>query len=319
MFELYPVDNPQHSEHNWHVSNNLIEASASDLEDGANESSQRSRGDYRPPFTILNRTNTPKPFIALSKTTASPRAAVDLITQATTSPSTYIFAELLAQPTIATLSESDDPTHRAYYTLLSLFSHGTYETYKATPDLPPLNEAQTLKLRQLSLLSLARERENLSYAALMKRLGLESERAVEDLVITAVYAGLINATLDPARQAVQVTSIAPLRDLSPGTVPDMARILKTWSGRCASTLGDLDTQIQNIRANAATREKEKRLGEEKMKKARDKQGEETEEQAHAPNAPSLRPHGKRLARMSDEGSMEVDEPANEGSGSKRKK
>lgn len=175
-----------------------------------------------------------------------------------------------------------------------------------------------MKLRQLSLLSLARERENLSYAALRQRLGLESERAVEDLVITAIYAGLINATLDPARQAVQVTSIAPLRDLSPGTVPDMARILKTWSGRCSTTLNDLETQILNIRANAAAREKEKRAAEDKFNQAKADVMEAEEKAAgFGKGGPALRGSGKRLGRF-DDGSMELDDPTTEGRGSKRK-
>ena len=265
--------------------------------------------------TITTGTNNEQPFIALSKTTTSPRAAIDLITQATSSPSTFIFAELLSQPTISALSTSPEASHRAHHTLLTLFSHGTFETYVSTPDLPELNDAQTLKLRQLSLLSLARERENLSYAALRERLELESEREVEDLVITAIYSGLINATLDPARQAVQVTSIAPLRDLSPGTVPDMTRILKTWSGRCATTLGDLDAQILNIRANAAAREKEKKIAEDKLNKAKTEVLEAEEKPGKG--GPALRGSGKRLGRF-DDGSMEVDDPTNEGRGSKRK-
>lgn len=160
-------------------------------------------------------------------------------------------------------------------------------------------------------------RENLSYAVLMKRLGLENAREVEDLVITAIYAGLINAMLDPARQEVQVTSIAPLRDLSPGTVTDMARIMKTWSGRCTSTLKDLDAQILNIRANAAARAKEKRTAEDKMNKAMAECETEEKGDGFGKGGPALRGTGKRLGRF-DDGVMDLDEPTTEGRGSKRK-
>ena len=122
-----------------------------------------------------------------------------------------------------------------------------------------MNDAQTLKLRQLSLLSLAKDRRNLSYDKLKAQLGLETSRELEDLVITAIYADLIHATLDPARQFVQVTSVSPLRDLSPGSVPDMITALKTWSSRCSSTLEDLETQINTIRATAAKRERKRRI------------------------------------------------------------
>lgn len=127
-----------------------------------------------------------------------------------------------------------------------------------------MNDTQTLKLRQLSLLSLASDRSSLSYDALQKALGLSSPREVEDLVITAIYAGLLHATLDPARQAVSVTSVAPLRDLAPGTIPDMISALQGWAGRCQSTLGDLEEQIKSIRDAATVREREKRASDKKL-------------------------------------------------------
>lgn len=127
-----------------------------------------------------------------------------------------------------------------------------------------MSDAQLLKLRQLSLLSLARDRDNLSYAALQKSLGLTSTRQLEDLVISAVYAGLLHATLDPAREAVQLSSVAPLRDLQPGSIPQMLSILNNWSERCDSTLGHLDDQIKSIRAAAAARETQRHTAEKKM-------------------------------------------------------
>lgn len=110
-------------------------------------------------------------------------------------------------------------------------------------------------------MSLARDRSNLSYDALQKALGLGSARELEELVITAIYAGLLHATLDPARQAVQVTSIAPLRDLAPGTIPYMISDLQCWADRCQSTLMDLEEQMNGIRAAAIARETEKRASE----------------------------------------------------------
>ncbi|UKZ75909.1 COP9 signalosome complex subunit 7a [Trichoderma virens FT-333] len=151
--------------------------------------------------------NALEPFLALSKSATSPRAAADLVTRATSAPNTFLFAELLQTPQIQALAAS--PEFTSYLTLLQIFSYGSYGTYNATPNLPALNDTQTLKLRQLSLLSLASDRSSLSYDALQNALGLSSVREVEDLVITAIYAGLLHATLDPARQAIQVSSIAP--------------------------------------------------------------------------------------------------------------
>ncbi|KYK54602.1 COP9 signalosome subunit 7 [Drechmeria coniospora] len=200
--------------------------------------------------------NALEPFLLLSRSITSPRAAADLVTRATSAPNTYIFAELLQTPQVQALKNSEE--YASHLSLLSIFSHGTYQTYHATPNLPPLNDAQTLKLRQLSLLTLARDRSNLSYAVLQGALGLSHARQLEDLVIKAVYEGLLHATLDPARQAIEVTSISPLRDLQPGSVPAMTMVLNSWSDRCISTIGDIEARINAIRANAAARAKEER-------------------------------------------------------------
>ena len=185
----------------------------------------------------------------------------------------------------------------------------------AQQGLPTLTSLQTLKLRQLSLLSLARDRNNLSYDVLARKLGLESHRLVEDLVITAIYAGLVEATLDPARQAVQVTRIAPLRDLSPGAIPDMISILNLWSKRCTSTLMDLTAQIDGIRCVATEREDEAAATEKKLSKTideiKDVDKHRLEPQLHQRDVPR-RGFNKRAVGPSmnaeDDDTMELDDP-----------
>ncbi|KAG6009152.1 hypothetical protein E4U21_003221 [Claviceps maximensis] len=197
-----------------------------------------------------------EPFLALSKSAVHPRAAADLITQATSATNTYIFAELLEQPHIQALITNEQ--FASHLKLLNIFSYGTYRSYQDdAASLPALNEAQVLKLRQLSVLSLARDRKNLSYHVLQNELGLSSAREVEELVITAIYAGLVQGTLDPDKKLVQITSLAPLRDLEPACIPQMIVALDDWSDKCTSTLGDLEAQIQSIRAAALKRENEK--------------------------------------------------------------
>jgi COP9 signalosome complex subunit 7 len=122
--------------------------------------------------------------------------------------------------------------------------------------LPKLNAAQTLKLRQLSFLTLARHPSDLTYEKLLGALGLETNRELEDLVISAIYAGLVSATLDPYHKRVAVSSISPLRDLEPNSIPAMLTTLNLWSSRCVSTLADLEKQIASIKADAQKRFKE---------------------------------------------------------------
>lgn len=200
--------------------------------------------------------NALEPFLALTKSANSPKAAADLITHATSAQGTYIFTDLLASPSIQALADS--PEYQPYLTQLQIFSNGLYSTYLSTPNLPDLDNRQRLKLRQLSLLTLSRNRENLTYNALQQHLGLASPREVEDLVISAVYAGLLNAKLNPLRSVVQVSSVAPLRDVQPGTVPSIVATLQNWSQRCDATLAEIEANIADIKREAARKANDKR-------------------------------------------------------------
>lgn len=191
-----------------------------------------------------------QPFLALTKSATSPRAAADLVQRATSAPNTFIFTELLHAAPIAALA--NDPEYAPHLTHLQLFAHGLYSTYqRQATGLPPLNPAQQLKLRQLSLVTLSRDKNQLTYPNLMTQLGLGSTRELEDVVISAVYAGLLTAKLNPIRQEVQVSSVAPLRDVPPVTVSALVSTLQRWSARCDATLAELEDTVSRIRADAA--------------------------------------------------------------------
>ncbi|KAF2493993.1 hypothetical protein BU16DRAFT_512194 [Lophium mytilinum] len=209
--------------------------------------------------------NALEPFLALSKSANSPRAAADLVSQATSAPNTYVFAELLQTPNMQALKQS--PEYASHLTLLEIFAWGTLADYKANASLPQLNAAQHQKLLLLSLLPLARSHTTLTYAHLTTALSLPSPRALEELITTAIYASLLTATLDPAHGLVNVTSIAPLRDLAPGAIPSLAATLAAWSARCGGALDELDAQIAGVRKAAVRREKERRKRERGMETA----------------------------------------------------
>jgi COP9 signalosome complex subunit 7 len=52
---------------------------------------------------------------------------------------------------------------------------------------------------------------------------------------------------------VYITALAPLRDLRPGSTPQLLSILATWSARCTSTIASLEAQIAGIRTAATKR------------------------------------------------------------------
>ena len=80
--------------------------------------------------------NALEPFLALSKSANSPRAAADLITQVTSAPNTYVFAELLQTPNIQALRNSEE--YAPYLALLEIFAWGTWSDYKGTSISVPI-------------------------------------------------------------------------------------------------------------------------------------------------------------------------------------
>ncbi|KAI9376013.1 hypothetical protein BJX61DRAFT_26619 [Aspergillus egyptiacus] len=199
-----------------------------------------------------------QPFIHLadSSSASSPRFVSNIITNATASPHTYVFAELLERPSIQALRSPDTPPElQGYLTLLEIFAWGTWQDYQRTPNLPPLSEEQARKLRLLSLLSLASTVKPLTYDILMESLSLSAPSDLEALVTTAIYAPLITARLSPATTppTVNVTSVAPLRDVKPTSLPAMISTLTAWEARCGSVINDIEAEIAKIRADSAQR------------------------------------------------------------------
>lgn len=205
-----------------------------------------------------------QPFIVevSSAKAPSPRFLRELINRATSVPGTYIFTELLQTPAVQSL-QTAEPEYRAYLTLLELFSWGTYEEYKSTPNLPQLSNVQTQKLKLLSLLTLASpflpmqtaNQDPLTYPSLLASLQLSSNHELESLMTAAIYAGLLTARLSPTSSPprVHITSVAPLRDPRPQSLSAVLHILRTWEGRCVSTISELDAQISAISSSAAQR------------------------------------------------------------------
>ena len=70
-------------------------------------------------------------YVLLSKSATSPRAAADLVTQATSATNTYVFAELLQTSNIQALRTASSDYAR-YLTLLEIFSWGTWSDYICT-------------------------------------------------------------------------------------------------------------------------------------------------------------------------------------------
>ncbi|KEQ68503.1 hypothetical protein M436DRAFT_13631, partial [Aureobasidium namibiae CBS 147.97] len=209
------------------------------------------------------------PFLALSKSATSARAAADLVTQATSATHTYVFGELLQTPNIQSLR--DDAQYRNHYTLLELFAWGTWAEYQTLAStLPSLSAVQQHKLQLLTLLTLAANTTPttpLTYANLQSALSLDSPLALERLVTDAIYADLLTATLNPAQGIVAISSVAALRDLNPGSVTRMMASLDTWSNTCDDVLKELEAQMKSVMDAAEKRSHEEAVRAEQVQRA----------------------------------------------------
>lgn len=148
-----------------------------------------------------------------------------IIIDATSNPSLFAFSEILAVPNVAELQGTE---HSMYLNLLRLFAHGTWSDYKRSAgSLPPLVADQILKLKQLTVLTLAETSKVLPYDHLMQELDVTNVRELEDFLIECMYAGIVRGKLDQYRRCFQV-QFAAGRDLRPEQLGSMIQTLNNW-------------------------------------------------------------------------------------------
>ena len=121
--------------------------------------------------------------------------------------------------------------------------------------LPELSEAQKTKLRQLTLLTLASYPSNLTYSHLLPAMSLPSPLALDSLVTSSIYAGLLVGQINPLAERIDISSVAPLRDLRPGSIPLMIKVLEEWDQRCVNVLDELQARVLEVRKMATERKR----------------------------------------------------------------
>jgi len=133
-------------------------------------------------------------FVLLAKT-AKAAAAAELIKQALDTPGVYVFQELMEMPNIKELN--DNPAFAPTIQLLNLFAYGTYKEYlQHQNELPPLTPNQLKKLKHLTIVSLSELGKCIPYDTLRAELDISNVRELEDLIIEAIYAEIIQGKLD---------------------------------------------------------------------------------------------------------------------------
>nr|GEX53350.1 hypothetical protein [Tanacetum cinerariifolium] len=147
-------------------------------------------------------------------------SVVNVIVEATSHPALFAFSEILQLPNV-----------------LQMFAHGTWSGYKSyASSLPQLTPDQALKLKQLTMLTLAEANKVLPYDVLMQELDVVNVRELEDFLINeCMYVGIVRGKLDQQRRCFEV-QFAAGRDLRPGQLGNMIHTLSDW----LDTMSELD-------------------------------------------------------------------------------
>ncbi|XP_008232473.1 PREDICTED: COP9 signalosome complex subunit 7-like isoform X1 [Prunus mume] len=149
-----------------------------------------------------------------------------LVVEATSHPSLFAFSEILAVPNVLQLEGTETSVN---LDVLRLFSQGTWSDYKRDASrLPQLVPDQVLKLKQLTVLTLAETNKVLPYDQLMQELDVINVRELEDFLINeCMYAGIVRGKLDQLRKCFEV-QFAAGRDPRPGQLGSMIHTLSNW-------------------------------------------------------------------------------------------
>jgi len=178
-------------------------------------------------------------FLLLAKN-AKGVAAAHLIKQVTEAPGVYVFGELMTLPNIL---ETKTGEFEKEWKLLNLFAYGKYKDFMDSPEsFPELNQLQVTKLRHLTIIELAALSKHIQYSTLLDELGMRSVRELEDLIIEAIYAGIVRGKLDQKRQQLEIEFVIG-RDIKAETMDSIVSVLENWCTNCEGILGSLDKQI----------------------------------------------------------------------------
>ncbi|XP_070680763.1 COP9 signalosome complex subunit 7-like isoform X3 [Malus domestica] len=152
-----------------------------------------------------------------------------LVAEVTSHPALFAFSEIIAVPNVLQLEGTGNSV---YLDVLRLFAHGTWSDYKSDASrLPHLVPDQVLKLKQLTVLTLAETN---------KELDVINVRELEHFLINeCMYAGIIRGKLDQLRKCFEV-QFAAGRDPRPGQLGSTIQTLSNW----LDTLSNLLISIQ---------------------------------------------------------------------------
>jgi len=177
-------------------------------------------------------------------------------------PSLNNFSEFLNMEEIDSLKSGE---YDKFYNTLNLFAFGTYRQFLENKEkIIPLTPQMDKKLKHLTILTLATQRKTLPYDELMVELDLKNNvRHLEDIIIEAIYAELINGKLDQKNRQLEI-DYAVARDIQTENIREIVVILNEWLKSCENCSSCLQEQIDNSNAEKVKRMKHKEKLEEQL-------------------------------------------------------
>jgi len=208
------------------------------------------------------------------------------ILEALADPDRFTFGDILAMPNVEAYAKNN----QALVDLVKIFAHGTVAEYNAKKgSLPTLNEAQSSKLKKLTLLSLASQSKTLPYDGLVKKLEAKNAWGVEDLITDCIRKGLLKGKHNPKAKEF-VVEYAECRDISDSDLDGMASQIAAWLESSGEALKILERKI--IETKDAHKAEELRENGMKEEMARVKKVLEAKASNHSAHGR----HGKRGGR-----------------------
>lgn len=204
---------------------------------------------------------------------------VKVIKDALSDAKLVAFSELYEKKQVQALKDSEA---KIWLEILEIFMWGKFEDYDGERgyqdfyirpntdsnrtelvNKPRLTSAQELKLRLLTLLTLASEpavganvkKEDLQLYIpnLAHRLRLSQNTEVANIFIMARQQDLLDGTIDHANQTLEIKAIYPARDLHPNEAGEMNSVLGLWIARAEEELKRLTVETDEIKGRALKR------------------------------------------------------------------
>jgi len=207
-------------------------------------------------------------FLLLAKTCKG-AAAVKLVNDALEANHVFVFTELMQQENIKKL-ETEKPS---VWALLTLVAHGMWSDYVANKaNLPELTDKQIHKLKKLSLVTMASRNPTLAYDEIQEALELDSQDAVEQLIIDSLYDNLLAGKLDSQKGCFLVdfcmgrdVVVTPSTDMeiesSAITTSEISAILKRWDDQVTGTMTQITAALEQLKqARVVKQQRQQQLG-----------------------------------------------------------